>query len=150
MSSLCAIKHSPSAWAGFATKLTVTVARTKLCTWILRPALMGDLHSTTRSRANALRCGVAVTGLHAHVVFSAKLKPSTASVSRAFVQFPEDLWLRRADPCEFHDALQRFVVSSVERRRSVPTVMTFPRRNSHVFSLSELSEVNLGDASKLR
>ena len=39
-----AIKHSPSAWAGFAPKLTVTlaVAKTKLCIQIFRPALMGD------------------------------------------------------------------------------------------------------------
>ena len=44
VSSLRAITHSPSAWAGFAPKLTVTLtaAKTNLCVQIFRPALMGD------------------------------------------------------------------------------------------------------------
>ena len=75
-------KHSPSAWLGFAPKLTVTltVAGTKLCTWILRPALMGDLTAQLEALQMSFRCGVSVTGLHAHVIFLAKSKPSTASV----------------------------------------------------------------------
>ena len=44
MSSLRAIRHSSSAWAGFEPKLAVklTVAKTKLCIQIVRPALVGD------------------------------------------------------------------------------------------------------------
>ena len=70
VSSLCTIEHSPSAWAGFAPKLTVTltIAKTKLC---LTPHsgsssyTPGRPSTATRSLANALHCGVAVTGLSA-------------------------------------------------------------------------------------
>ena len=38
----------------------------------------------------------------------------------------------------------------MRRKRSVPTVMTFPQKSSNVFSLSALSEFDLGDVSNLR
>ena len=53
------------------------------------PCTQGRSHSTTRNLANALRCGVTVTGLHAHVIFSAKTKPSTASVPVLLCSFPK-------------------------------------------------------------
>ena len=77
VSSLCVIKHFPSAPM---LTVTLTVANTKLCIQIFHPALMGDPTNTTRGLANALHCGVSVTDLHAHVIFSAKSRPSTARV----------------------------------------------------------------------
>ena len=53
------------------------------------PCTHGRSHSTTRSLANALRCGVAVTGLHAHIIFSAKSKPFTARVPVLLCNFPK-------------------------------------------------------------
>ena len=46
------------------------------------------------------------------------------------------------------DALSRFVVGSVQRKRSAPTLMMFPRKNSDVSSLSALSEVDLSNVSQ--
>ena len=45
------------------------------------------------------------------------------------------------------DALEKFVVDPVQRKRSAPTVM-FPWMNSHVLSLTELSEVDLSNVSQ--
>ena len=154
VSSLRAIKHSSSAWAGFAPMLTVTltVAKTKLCVRIFRPALMGDSHSTTRSLANALHCGAVVTDLRVHVILSAKPRPPTARVPALLCSlsktFGADVQIRANVIVALHDALQRFVESSVQRKCSAPTVMTFPQRSSYVFSLPALSEVDLGDVSK--
>ena len=89
--------------------------------------------------ANALHCGVAVTDLHAHVIFSTKPRPSTARVPVLLCSFPKIFGA---------DAQILAAACSVQRKCSVPAVMTFPPRSSYVFFLSALSEVDLGDVSK--
>ena len=131
-----------SAWAGFAPKLTVTltVARTKLCTWILRPAIMGYL----TAQFEALQMPLSQQN---------QSHPSTASVPVLLCSFPKtssgfDVQILANVIVALHDALRRFVVGSVQRRRSVPTVMMLPWMNSHVLSLTELSEVDLSNVSQ--
>ena len=48
---------------------------------------------------------------------------------------------------ELHDALQRFVVGSVQRKLSASTMLMFSRGSSHASSLSDLAGIDLGTAS---
>ena len=105
---------------------------------VLRPTLMGDPRSTTRSHANALRCGVAITGLLAHCIFSARSQAihckcplCSCAVSRR----------------SLHDVHSEVVVTSVQRKRSVPTVMRSPWTKLYAFSLSVLYKVDLSIVS---
>ena len=98
VSSLCTIEHSPSAWAGFAPKLTVTltVAGTKLC---LTPHSGSSSCTQERSpqynskpcKCPSLRCSYHWLPCTWHLLGEAEAIHCKCPC--AIVRFPEDLFM---------------------------------------------------------